>query len=846
MKTVARSLWMGASLVVAMSLACCTNNVKNDDATGGDRKTVLVSVAAPAEHAFDRLAISFALTDPSSAPHDVRVEYSSSGPAGPFKAATEALGPPTEGTKALAASAGGTRHTFVWNSFFDLARDGAPVMKDVVIRVSVLEKGAVRAEAHTVPFTIDNRVIATVAGGAPEPGGIGDGGPAKDAAIPDPYDVVVAGDGTIYVADAGSCRIRKFKVGGAITTVAGDGDPGYAGDGAKATAAKLSYSDTEVAVDDRGVIFICDDFNAVVRAVNPVTGIISTVAGGGTGPDGVATATSFVLPSQVKVLPAKGASHELLIPDLGGQTVRRITYEVTSGGDVVKAVTDTVAGTGAPAIAGDGGPATAASLAFPIAVTAHSDGRVYVLDGLGAVVRRFTIGGNITTVAGTGAPGPMGDGGPATAATFGAFGIVIDPRTDFVYLSDGVNHRIRRFKDGGSIETVAGDGAVGEVTAGPALASHLAVPCGLALDPTDGSLIATDFGTRHVLRISPDGKLDIIAGRSLSAARGDGGPAPAAVTWQPEPALGPDGALYVAELRGGRVRRVDARTGTIDTVVGTGIRGYSSAALGRALRESSIGRTPGCAVDASGTKLLLPLLDDGVIVEANLAKDVLERYTADFTGAATGDGGPIARATVLGCTDCVYSPKTGALYVCDQYAAAIRRVDPSGTVTTVAGGGQDPMSEDVPATTAMLVTPGYLAVDRNETVYVTEGLPASRVRRFTIGGKIATVAGVPFTSGYNGDGIPATTAQLNNPLGVAVDADLAVYVSDSQNHRVRRIDSKGVIATVAGNGNAASGPDGVPPIQSSLNYPTRIAIDAHGWLYVGEFVGNRVRRFRVF
>jgi sugar lactone lactonase YvrE len=120
------------------------------------------------------------------------------------------------------------------------------------------------------------------------------------------------------------------------------------------------------------------------------------------------------------------------------------------------------------------------------------------------------------------------------------------------------------------------------------------------------------------------------------------------------------------------------------------------------------------------------------------------------------------------------------------------------------------------------------------------------VRRFTVGGNIVTIAGVPGTSGFSGDDVLATQAQLGNPQGLAVDAIGNLYIADSSNQRVRRVDVAGFISTVAGTGEVGSGPDGVPAKLTKLSGPRQLSIDARGNIYVGEEFGNRVRRFRLF
>jgi sugar lactone lactonase YvrE len=163
----------------------------------------------------------------------------------------------------------------------------------------------------------------------------------------------------------------------------------------------------------------------------------------------------------------------------------------------------------------------------------------------------------------------------------------------------------------------------------------------------------------------------------------------------------------------------------------------------------------------------------------------------------------------------------------------------------VAGGGVLAPAEGVLATDATIFAVA-VAVDRDENIYFALPTPDSQVFRFRQGGALELVAGTG-APGFNGDGIAARAAQLDDPQGLALDSAGNLFIADTQNDRVRRVDRvSGIITTVAGTGETASGPDRVPATQSRLNGPVGLAIDAHDTIYVGELYGNRVRRFRVF
>ncbi len=684
-------------------------------------------------------------------------------------------------------------------------------------------------------------LIFTVAGsGSPDAQNFGDGSPAVSAQFKDPEQMALAPDSSIYVGDDLGHRVRRFTIGGTISTIAGTGFPGFSGDGGVATSAQLNQP-FAVAVDRNGVIFIGDSGNALIRAIN-LAGIITTVMGGGSGPDGVATATSF---GATEAILARANGSELLVADTANSSIRRMTYQVDAAGNVTNGVTDTVAGiAGQPGYTGDLGLATNATLSSPFGMDEDGLGNIYLLDQFAAVVRKFQIGGMIQTIAGTGTCGYSGDGGPATLCEMCAFYLKFDAATGFIYVTDFTNNRVRRFQEGGTIDTVAGTGGIGDTgLGGPATSAPLALNSGIVILP-GGSIVTGSDSTKQIYQFTVGGNITAVAGAAPGTARGDGGPAVSATIFQPMPAIGPDGTLYVAELNFGRVRRVDPKTGILTTLVGQGVLGDKG--FGGPLANAFVDEVTGMAVDSSGN-IFLAEINQSIISKVDLAVGTITTAVGIGPGATSGgDGGPALQATLQFPEGVCFSPRTHALYFTDSNAGVVRRVDAQTTIiTTVAGGGAG-TADGIMATQALLTSPSAVACDSNETIYVANRAPESTVRSFTVGGTIQTVAGIAGQSGFNGDGVRGTQATLNNPQGLAVDSSFNVYISDSGNNRVRRIDVAGFVSTLAGTGDRGSGPDGVPAIKSQLNGPRQISLDGNGNIYVGEEFGNRVRRFRLF
>jgi RHS repeat-associated protein len=344
--------------------------------------------------------------------------------------------------------------------------------------------------------TVLGTTLVTVAGTA-TPGFSGDGGPAGQAQLYQPYGVAAAPDGSLYVADTFNSRIRRIDPGGIITSIAGDGTFGHGGDGGPATAAKLT-SPTGIAVGPDGSLYIADAENNRVRRVDPV-GIITTVAGDGVfgygGDGGPATQAQLRQPWGVAVAP----DGSLYIADYQNVRVRKVATDGTIS---------TVAGTGVAGFSGDGGPASQAQLSLIWGgVAVDQNGVLYIADTSNHCVRAVTTSGVISTFAGRcGNAGLAGDGGPATSALlFDPVNVTVGP-DGTVYILDVNNHRVRQVTNNGIITTLAGistgprdQGFSGEN--GPPSTARLYWPSGLAVEP-DGSIIFADRGNSHVRRIS--------------------------------------------------------------------------------------------------------------------------------------------------------------------------------------------------------------------------------------------------------------------------------------------------------------------------------------------------------
>jgi len=320
--------------------------------------------------------------------------------------------------------------------------------------------------------------IWRVAGTIGASGYSGDGGPATSALLYNPCGVAVDTEGNLYIADAQNYRIRMVSPGGTITTVAGTGVAGYSGDNGPATSAGLSFP-CAVAVDADGKLSIADGQRIRTISGGTITTVAGTGAAGYSGDDGPATSAQLYNPTGVAV----DTAGNLYIADSNNYRVRMVS--------VLGTIT-TVAGTGTAGYSGDDGPATSAQINYPVGVAVDAAGNLYVAELYNHVIRKVSSGGTITTVAGTGVAGYSGDNGPAASAKLNKPSDVAVDTAGNLYIADYENYRIRKVSAAGTITTVAGSGSPGFVgDNGPATSAALGHVSGVAVDST-GHLYLAD------------------------------------------------------------------------------------------------------------------------------------------------------------------------------------------------------------------------------------------------------------------------------------------------------------------------------------------------------------------
>ena len=343
------------------------------------------------------------------------------------------------------------------------------------------------------------------------------------------------------------------------------------------------------------------------------------------------------------------------------------------------------------------------------------------------------------------------------------------------------------------IHTIAGRSDNGDN--GPASESVLGNPQGVAVD-SSGNLYIADSQNHRIRKVDSSGIITTVAGTGDGGYGGDGGLATSAMLNNPsEVAVDGSGNLYISDTRNLRIRKVDSM-GTITTIAGTGTSGYSGD--GGLATSAMLNNPSGVAVDSSGN-LYIADFQNLRIRKVNTSGTITTVAGIGRSGYS-GDGG-LATSAMLNNPSGVAVDGSGNLYIADSGNLRIRKVDTMGTITTVAGTGVRGYSGDGGlGTSAMLNDPSVVAVDGSGDLYIADRLN-HRIRKVDNSGNIATVAGIG-RSGHSGDGGPATAARLDYPSGVAVDGSGDLYIADRFNHRIRKVDNSGNIATVAGIGRS--------------------------------------------
>jgi sugar lactone lactonase YvrE len=338
----------------------------------------------------------------------------------------------------------------------------------------------------------------------------------------------------------------------------------------------------------------------------------------------------------------------------------------------------------------------------------------------------------------------------------------------------------------------------------------------------------------------PNNIITTVAGNGAGAFAGDGGAATNASLAYPQVvALDAGGGLYVVDTGNNRIRKV-AASGLITTMAGNGAGAYTGD--GGPATNASLNYPYGAAVDAAGNLFIADTYNNCIRKVA--ANGMIGTVAGNGGATYAGDGGPATNAGL-------YYPygvtvdAAGNLYIADTYNSCIRKVAANGIITTVAGNGLQGYSGDGgPAIIAILDNPENVAVDAAGNLFIAD-CNNNCIRKVDTNGIITTVAGNG-AYGYSGDDGQAAGASLAGPTGLALSASGNLFIADYNNQRIREVDASGLIATVAGNGSSSYAGDGGPATSAGLNYPTGAALDASGNLYIADNNNNRIRKVLLY
>lgn len=659
-----------------------------------------------------------------------------------------------------------------------------------------------------------------------------------------------------------------------ILTIAGTGNSGRSGDGGPAHLAMISIG-SGMDIDAEGNIYLADTGNHRIRKIDNneyITFISGTYGYGGYNGDEI-PASSAYLNSPEDVLVADNGN--IYIADGYNHRVRMID---TAG------IIHTVVGTGTSGFSGDGGPATSAQIQSPHALEMDGEGNLYVATG--NRVRKVDAAGIITTYAGNGNSGWSEDGVPATETEIWApYSLAFDENEN-LYISAYWGMQVSMVDSNGIIHAVAGvghsEGYSGDN--GPAVQAQLDHPWGIAHDKR-GSLYICDNENHRIRRVDAYGVIHTFAGTGTAGFSGDDGPPSEAQLYSPMGmTVAPDGTLYFMDGWNYRIRRIDVDHGPDYDEDGDGMPGVwekQYTGLDRwiadgnvdfdhdgltNLQEYHLGLNPTLVdTDVDGmsdgweiANSLLPLNSaDGILDAdgdgysnyaefdggtdphdiASIPVFTITTFAGTGTSGFSGDGAAALLARIYP-DGGITTDAAGNIYLADTYNNRVRKIDTSGIITTIAGmAGSGYNGDGISATTAKLYYPSDVKVAANGNIYIADKYN-HRVRMVDTSGIIHTIAGTG-TSGNTGDGGPAVSAGIYYPMALELDDEGCLYIASGQ--RIRKVDTAGVITTYAGDGNSGYGANEVLATASSLYSPQGLAFDGQGNLYIAEYNAHRIR-----
>src|ERR1019366_4069205 len=441
--------------------------------------------------------------------------------------------------------------------------------------------------------------------------------------------------------------------------------------------------------------------------------------------------------------------------------------------------------------------------------------------------------GVVTTVAGTDWLFP-GDGQPAVNAPLSASNgpdLAVDAQGN-LYVCDLGNAMVMRIGPDGIINVVAGNGLISvSGDGGPAINASFYVATAMTIDRAGGIYVADSIGTLR--KVTPDGIIQTIAGQQNSGFAGDGGPATQALFKAPYGlAVDAAGSLYISDTSNFRIRKITP-DGIVHTIAGTGTQGYTGDG-GPATAAQLLGPSR-LTLDGNGNIFFVDLANlpgriVGVVRKIDASGIVT---TVAGGGTLAGDGVAATKSSLVALAVAVDAK--GDVFIADRQISGVRKVDPAGIVTTIAGSGVSGFAGDGgPALKARFAMNGFpaLALDAQGNLYVGDEANG-RGRKIDTAGVVTTVAGNGLFH-FSGNGGPATSATLYLPFGLAQDQAGNIFVSEPYYGRIRRIAPDQTISVYAGGGSSGYSGDGGPATKALLALPQGMAVAADGSLIFAD------------
>jgi sugar lactone lactonase YvrE len=540
----------------------------------------------------------------------------------------------------------------------------------------------------------------------------------------------------------------------------------------------------------------------------------STFAGGVSdrSRDGAGGAARFNLPQGV-ALDSQGTVY---VADANNHTIRKI--------DPTGVVT-TLAGT-AHLCGRDDGAGSAARFCDPLGVAVDSHGIVYVADSANSLVRAIAPGGAVTTLAGS---RPGSEDGIGAAGRFRSPQAIAVDGSGTVYVADTSNFTIRKVTPGGVVSTLAGLAGVSGSADGLGSTARFSDARGIAVDGA-GTVYVADYSNHTIRRITAAGLVSTLAGAAGSGGSADGRGNAARFAFPTSITVNAAGTLFVSDAGNSTVRQVTG-TGLVTTIAGLPGTSGSADGSGSAARFNS---PRGIAVDAAN---VLVVADSDNSTIRKIAAAVVTTFAGTAATSSVDGRGAAAR---FNHPSGVAADRAGNVYLADGSNRTIRKITAAGAVSTLAGAPGVCGSSDGVASAARFCSPTGIAVDNAGNLFVTDD--GSTIRRITPSGAVSTLAGSPGMFGSVDGG--GSDARFNDPHGIAVDSAGVLYVAESGNHTVRRITPAGIVTTIAGSAGMRGSADGTGRV-ARFDSPADVALDAAGNVFVADAGNSTIRKITV-